>query len=75
MALFPDLGVNQKTKPEGLQNPEDEALGSVEESQAEEIAVDEQPKCPEEERHLIVLLAQESFALRGIAVGIGLEAS
>ena len=75
VALLPDLGVHEKTEPEGLQLPEDESFGTVEEAKPEEVAVDKQSKRTHEQRHVVVFLAEISFALGGIAAGVGFEAA
>ena len=73
MALFPDLGVHEKTEPEGLQDPEDEALRSVEKAKPEKVAIYKKGKRTHEERHAIVFLAKIPLALRGVAAGVGLK--
>lgn len=74
MPFLPDFRVYQKAEPERLQDPEDEALGPVQNTQAEDIAVREKREWPHEKRHAIVLPPQKALLLGGISAGKGLDA-
>lgn len=75
MAFFPNLGVDEEAKPKSLQNPEDESFRSVKEAETDEESIEKQNKWAEEERQTIIGAAIESFALSGVATGIGFHAA
>ena len=67
---FPNLRVDEKAKPEGLEDPEDESFCSIKESELEKVAVAKEGKRSDEERQLVVFCAQSAFALCGIPFSV-----
>ena len=67
LPMLEQLGVDEKAEPEGLQGPEDEAWASIEEAQANEVAVEEEGKRTNEKRCVIVEPAEIALALQTIS--------
>lgn len=71
--VLPDLGVHKKPKPKRLQDPENEALGPIQKSQPQEVAIGKQSEWPYKERQLVIFLTQKPLSLGRVASKIGLK--